>query len=108
MNLREISQLMESYPQLIPNIAKMVEPLNSYIRRHSHGKKGRIISEKYCHSDCGSLEKGVGQGRLGEAVAFASKDCKYLVMFSLIYMLGLFPSSLCMFAWACLFFINLV
>jgi hypothetical protein len=30
---------MESYPQLIPNIAKVVEPINSYIRRHSHGER---------------------------------------------------------------------
>jgi hypothetical protein len=94
---------MESYPQLIPRITKVVEPLKAYIRRHSHGERGENISEKYFHFDRGSFEQGVGQGGLGEAVASASTVCKHLVMFSLIYMLGLFPSSLCTFAWACLF-----
>jgi hypothetical protein len=89
---------MESYPQLIPNIDKVVEPLKAYIRRHSHGENVRNINEKYCHSDRGSFEQGVGQGGIGKAVASASTDCKYLVIFSLIYMLGLFHSSLCTFA----------
>jgi hypothetical protein len=43
-----------------------------------------------------------------EADASTYTYCKRLVLFSLIYMLGLFPSSLCMFEWACLFLINLV
>jgi hypothetical protein len=73
---------MESYPQLIPIIAKVVEPLKAYIRRHSHGDKGENISENYFHSDHGSFEKGVGQGGLGEATTSASTDCKHLVMFS--------------------------
>ena len=76
---------MESYPQLIPNITKVVEPIKAYKRRNSHGEKEENISEKYCHSDCGSFEQGVGQGGLGEAVAFSSIDCKLLAMFSLIY-----------------------
>jgi predicted naringenin-chalcone synthase len=42
VDLREIPQLMESYPQLIPRISKVVEPLKAYIRRHSHGERGRI------------------------------------------------------------------
>jgi hypothetical protein len=108
MDLREISQLMESYPQLIPKIDKMVEPLKAYIRRHSHGEKGENMSEKYFHFDCGSFEKGVGQGEFGEAIASTYTYCKYLVMFSLIYMLVPFPSSLCMFTLACLFLIDLV
>ena len=99
---------MESYPQLIPKIAKVVEPLKSYKRRHSHGEKEENISEKYCHSDRGSFYQGVGQGGLGEAVAFAYTVCKHIVLFSLIYMLGMLPSILCVFAWACLFLINLV
>ena len=76
---------MESCPQIIPRIAKVVEPLKAYIRRHSHGEKGENISEKYSHSDHGSFDQGVGQGGLGEATASTSMDCKYLVMFSLIY-----------------------
>jgi hypothetical protein len=40
LHLREISQLMESYPQLIPNITKVVEPLKAYKWRHSHGEQG--------------------------------------------------------------------
>jgi hypothetical protein len=78
-------QLMESYPQLIPKITKVVEPLKAYKRRHSHGEKEENINKKYCHSDRGSFEQGVGQGGLGEVVATASTDCKCLVMFSLIY-----------------------
>jgi hypothetical protein len=108
MDLREIPQLMESYPQLIPRIAKVVEPLKSYIKRHYHGERGENITKKYCHFDRGYFEQGVGQGGLGEVAASASTDCKHLVMFSLIYMLGMFPSSLCIFSWACLFLINLV
>jgi hypothetical protein len=70
---------MEPYPQLIPRISKVVKPLKAYIRRHSHGERGRIISEKYCHFDRGSFEQGVGQGELGEVVAYASTFCKHLV-----------------------------
>jgi hypothetical protein len=40
LDLRGIPQLMESNPQLIPRIDKVVEPLKAYIRRHSHGKRG--------------------------------------------------------------------
>jgi hypothetical protein len=40
MHLREISQLMESYPQLIPNITKVVGPPKAYKWRHSHGEQG--------------------------------------------------------------------
>jgi predicted naringenin-chalcone synthase len=36
---------MESYPQLIPKITKVVEPLKAYKRRHSHGEKGRISTK---------------------------------------------------------------
>jgi hypothetical protein len=85
MDLREIPQMMESYPQFIPRISKPVEPLKAYKRRHYHGERKNNISEKYFHSYCGSFEKGVGQGGLGEVVSYASTDCKYLVMFSLIY-----------------------
>jgi hypothetical protein len=97
---------MESYPQHIPKTTKVVEPLKAYIRRNSHGEKKENISGKYCHFDYGSFEQGVGHGGLGEVVA--STDCKYLVMFSLIYMIGMFTSSLCMFTKVGLFLINLV
>jgi hypothetical protein len=40
MLIREISQLLDSYPQLIPNIPKAVETLEAYKWRHSHGKQG--------------------------------------------------------------------
>jgi hypothetical protein len=78
---------MESYPQPIPNITKVVEPLKAYKRRHSYGEKGENINKTYFHSDHGYFEQGVGQGGLGEAFATASTDCKCLVMFSLIYSL---------------------
>jgi hypothetical protein len=86
----------------------VVKPLKSYIRRNSHGEKGRIISEKYCHFDCGSFEQGVGQGELGESATSTSTICKHLVLFSLIHVFGLFPSSLCTFTWTCSFWMNLV
>jgi len=76
---------MESYSQLIPNITKVVEPLKFYKRRHSHGEKGENINENYFHFDHGYFEQGVGQGGIGEVIASASTDCKYLVMFSLVY-----------------------
>jgi hypothetical protein len=76
---------MDSYPQLIPNITKVVEPLKAYKRRHSHGEKEENINKKYCHYYQGYYEKGVGKGGLGEVVATTSTDCKCLVMFSLIY-----------------------
>jgi hypothetical protein len=41
LHLREISQLMDPYPQLIPNITKVVETLKSYKGRHSQGEQGR-------------------------------------------------------------------
>jgi hypothetical protein len=83
--------MMESYPQIIPRIDKVVDPLKAYIRRHSHGERGENISENYYHSDRGSFEQGVRQGGLGDLVASASTICKaHLVMFSLIYMLGCF------------------
>jgi hypothetical protein len=85
MHLREKAQLMESYPQIIPNITKVVEPLKAYKRRHSHGEREDNIRKKYCHFDHGSFEKGVGQGELGEVDATSSTDCKFLVIFSLIY-----------------------
>jgi hypothetical protein len=45
MHLREISQMIELYPQLIPNITNVVEPLKAYKWRRSHGEQGgEIIS----------------------------------------------------------------
>jgi hypothetical protein len=76
---------MDSYPQLIPKITKVVETLKTYKRRHSHGGKEENINTKYCHSDRGSFEQRVGQGGLGEVATTTSTDCKCLVMFSLIY-----------------------
>ena len=108
MHLREMPQLMESYPQLIPNMTKVVKPLKSYKRRHYHDEREKNIKKTYFYSDRGCFEQGVGQGGIGEVVAYVSTNCKNLVMFSLIYMLGMFPSILCMFAWDCLFLINLV
>jgi len=77
--------MMESYPQLILKITKVVDPLKAYKRRNYHGEKEENINKKYCHSDRGSFEKGFGQGGIGEVVATSSIDCKCLVMFSLIY-----------------------
>jgi hypothetical protein len=71
-------QLMESYPQLIPKINKVVEPLKAYKRRHYHGEKEGYNQQKYCHFDHGYFEQRVGQRGLGEVVANASTDCKYL------------------------------
>ena len=78
-------QLMDSYPQLILKITKVVEPLKAYKRRNYHDEKGENISKNYFHSNHGYFEKGARQGGLGEVIATASIDCKCLVMFSLIY-----------------------
>jgi hypothetical protein len=50
---------MESYPQLIPNMTKVVEPLKAYKMRHFHGEKEENIRKKYFHFDHGSFKKGV-------------------------------------------------
>jgi hypothetical protein len=76
----------------------VVKPLKAYIRRHPHSERRRIINENYCHFDYGSFKKGVGQEELGEATTSASTLCKNLISFSLIHVLGLFPSRLCTFA----------
>jgi hypothetical protein len=41
LHLREISQLLDPYHQLIPNITKVVEPLKGYKWMHCHGEQGR-------------------------------------------------------------------
>jgi hypothetical protein len=48
-------------------------------------KGGKNINKKYCHSNHGSFEQGVGKRGLGEATKSAFTYCKCLVMFSLIY-----------------------
>jgi hypothetical protein len=76
----------------------VVKSLKAYIRRHSHGERGRITSEKYCHFDGGSFEQRFEQGDIGEDAKSVSTLCKNLILFSLIHVLGLFPSRLCTFA----------
>jgi hypothetical protein len=46
LHLRDISQLLQPYPQLIQNITKVVEPLKAYKWRHSHGEQRRKKSTK--------------------------------------------------------------
>jgi hypothetical protein len=69
---------MESYPQLIPNITKVVEPLKSYKRGHYHGEEEDNNQQKYCHFDHGYFEQEVGKGRIGEVTATESTHFKYL------------------------------
>jgi hypothetical protein len=76
---------MESYTQCFPKINKVVEPLKVYERRHSYGEKEENINKKYFHSNRGSFKQGFGQGGIVEVASSASIDCKFLVMFSLIY-----------------------
>ena len=45
LHLREMSQLY-SYPQLIPNITKVVDPLKAYKWRHFHGEHAKEIIKK--------------------------------------------------------------
>jgi hypothetical protein len=78
MHLRKISQILEPYTQLIPNIPKVVEPLKAYKWRHSHGKIGERKSAKHCYFDRGYFDQGWTRG-LGEVVATSSKDCKFLI-----------------------------
>jgi hypothetical protein len=67
---------MESYPQLIPNINKVVEPLKAYNSSDYHSEEEESNQQKFCHSDRGSFEKGVGQGGLGEVAATTYTYCK--------------------------------
>jgi hypothetical protein len=41
LHLRDISQLLELYPQLIQNITKVVILLKGYKWKHSHGEQKR-------------------------------------------------------------------
>jgi hypothetical protein len=50
---------MESYPQLLPNIAKVVEPLKAYIRRNCHGERGRISVKSIVILIVGLSRKGL-------------------------------------------------
>jgi hypothetical protein len=61
-------------------------------------KRERIINEKYRHFDCGLFKQGVGKGELGEDATSTYTLCKNLILFSLIHVLGLFPSRFCIFA----------
>jgi hypothetical protein len=58
--------------------------------------------QKHFHSDRGSFEQGVGRGGLGEATATPSMIVS-ISLKVLINILGMFPSSLCILACACLF-----
>ena len=64
MDLREIPQLMESYPQLIPRITKVVEPLKAYIRRHSRGERGGISMKSIAILIVGLSSKGLDKEEL--------------------------------------------
>jgi hypothetical protein len=46
LHLREILQMMESYPKLIPNITKVVGHPKAYKWRHFHGEQERKIISK--------------------------------------------------------------
>jgi len=72
MHLREISQLMDSYPQLILNITKVFGPPKAYKWRHCHGEQGENNKQNHFHFDREYFEKGVGQGVLGEVVSTPS------------------------------------
>jgi hypothetical protein len=61
LHLREISQLLDPYPKIIPNITKVVEPLKAYKWRHSHGEQKRKKSVNHFYFDCGSFEEGLDE-----------------------------------------------
>jgi hypothetical protein len=86
MHLREISQLLEPYPQLIPNIPKVVEPLKAYKWRHSHGEQKRKKSAKHCYFDCGSFKQGLDEEDLERLLQHHLKIVSFLLKFSLIYL----------------------
>jgi hypothetical protein len=86
LHLREISQLLEPYPQLIPNIPKVVEPLKAYKWRHSHGEQDRKKPTKHCYFDCGSFEKGLYEEDLERFLQHHLKIVSFLSKFSLIHL----------------------
>jgi hypothetical protein len=50
-DLRGDPQLKEKNPQFIPNISQVVEPLQGYIRRPSHGERYKEDGELYLTYD---------------------------------------------------------
>jgi hypothetical protein len=58
LHIREISQLLEPYPQLIPNITKVVEPLKVYKWRHFHGEQRKNNQESIVILIVDLLSKG--------------------------------------------------
>ena len=95
LHLRNISQLLEPYPQLIPNITKVVEPLKAYKWRHSHGEQEGGKSVKHCYSNRGSFEQGLDEEDLERLMQHHLKIVSFLFKV-LINTLGLFPSSMCL------------
>jgi hypothetical protein len=83
---REISQLLEPYPQPIPNIPKVFEPLKVYKWRHSHGEQREKKSAKHCYFDCGSFEKGLDEEDLERLLQHHLKIVSFPLKFSLIYL----------------------
>ena len=79
LHLIEISQLMESYPQLIPNITKVVEPLKAYKWRHSHGEQERKKPTKHCYFDCGSFEQRLDEEDLEKLLQHHRKIVSFLL-----------------------------
>jgi hypothetical protein len=82
IHLRDISQLLEPYPQIIPNIIKVVEPLKAYKWRHSHGEQERKKSSKHCYSDCGSFEKGLDKEDLERLLQHHLNIVSFFLKFS--------------------------
>ena len=86
LHLREISQLLEPYPQLIPNITKVVEPLKAYKWRNSHGEQKGKKSTKHCYSYCGCFEQELDKEDLKRLPQHHLKIVSFLLKFSLIYL----------------------
>jgi hypothetical protein len=86
LHTREISQLLEPHPQIIPNVTKVVETLKAYKWRHSHGEQGRKKSAKHCYSDRGSFEQGLDKEGLERLLQHHMKIVSFLLNFSLIYL----------------------
>jgi hypothetical protein len=95
LHLRKISQLLDPYPQLIPNKTEEVEPIKAYKWRHSHGKQKtkQKKSAKHCYFDCGSFEQGLDEEDLERLLQHHLNIVIFFLKFS-SNILGMFPSCM--------------
>jgi hypothetical protein len=84
MHLREISQLMESYPQLVPIINKVVDPLKAYKWNHFHGEEEKNNKQRIFIMIMDLSSKGLDEENLGRLLQHHPKIVIFSLKFSSI------------------------